>query len=625
MINVENLKPFPKFCYTIGMIPTSYKESLTYEEQLLWFCDFLQNTVIPTVNNNGQAVQELQNLYIELKSYVDNYFENLDVQAEINNKLDKMTEDGQLADIIANYIQLKGILAYNSVQDMKEATNLVNGSFAETYGFYNTGDGGSAKYKIRNKTNDDTVDDITIIELANNLIAELIINSDMNIKQFGAKGDNLNNDTNNFKIALSKLLNGRLYISSGTYLIYESLNLQPNTSLIGENKGNTILKYNTYETSSSNHWLLNCNNISNISLENITLQGLKIENDTSLPTNMYYYGLSFIDSSNLFVNNCIFKDFYANGISLRNSNIVLIQNSLFENNSTNGIAGTKSLDNIKILNNSFKNNLYQNINFEDNDSSHIVKNVIVSNNIIENDSFGLSTWGISFISPTINNELLKYKNIIIQNNTIKNINSGITLHFSENVKVLNNNILECNSAIKLNADLVITLKMKNIIIENNLLNVKSNSNRALIINKSTNVKVLNNDISGGSSTSTSSGSVIISYSSFVDIIENTIHDASLFGINIINESSHINIFNNLFSNGYLTFIRVNLNGDIYLHCDNNFINDEDSALTYTVRFQNGTTVNYVILERFMSNPSSLYNSSEQLGTNCVVRNNQYSS
>ena len=86
MINVENLKPFPKFCYTIGMIPTSYKESLTYEEQLWWFCDFLQNTVIPTVNNNGQAVQELQNLFIQLQNYVDNYFTNLDIQQEINQK-----------------------------------------------------------------------------------------------------------------------------------------------------------------------------------------------------------------------------------------------------------------------------------------------------------------------------------------------------------------------------------------------------------------------------------------------------------------------------------------------------------------------------------------------------------
>ena len=104
MINIENLKPFPKFCYTIGMIPSSYKENLTYEEQLLWLCDYLENTVIPTVNNNGMAVEELQNLLVQLKDYVDNYFENLDVQEEIDKKLDEMAQDGSLGQALGIYI-----------------------------------------------------------------------------------------------------------------------------------------------------------------------------------------------------------------------------------------------------------------------------------------------------------------------------------------------------------------------------------------------------------------------------------------------------------------------------------------------------------------------------------------
>ena len=77
--------------------------SLTYEEQLMWFCDYLKNTVIPAINNNAETVLELQNLYIELKNYVDNYFDNLDVQNEINNKLDEMASDGTLANIIEDY------------------------------------------------------------------------------------------------------------------------------------------------------------------------------------------------------------------------------------------------------------------------------------------------------------------------------------------------------------------------------------------------------------------------------------------------------------------------------------------------------------------------------------------
>lgn len=70
---VGNLPPFTRFCCTIGNLPTSYMISLTYEEQLLWLCDYLKNTVIPAVNTNAEAVAELQELYIQLKEYVDNY------------------------------------------------------------------------------------------------------------------------------------------------------------------------------------------------------------------------------------------------------------------------------------------------------------------------------------------------------------------------------------------------------------------------------------------------------------------------------------------------------------------------------------------------------------------------
>ena len=106
MENLNLIKPekvqniINKFCYTIGMIPTSYKVSLTYEEQIIAIGHYLEETVIPALNNNAEAVAELQNLFIELKNYVDNYFENLDVQEEINNKLDNMAQSGELAELI---------------------------------------------------------------------------------------------------------------------------------------------------------------------------------------------------------------------------------------------------------------------------------------------------------------------------------------------------------------------------------------------------------------------------------------------------------------------------------------------------------------------------------------------
>lgn len=104
LINVNTLSPFKRICMTIGELPSSYLDSMTYYETLVWLCNYLEETVIPTVNNNGLAVEELQQKYIELKTYVDEYFENLDVQNEINNKLDEMAQDGTLGEVMENYL-----------------------------------------------------------------------------------------------------------------------------------------------------------------------------------------------------------------------------------------------------------------------------------------------------------------------------------------------------------------------------------------------------------------------------------------------------------------------------------------------------------------------------------------
>ena len=177
---IESLdrQPFKYMVATIGNLPTSFVDSMSYYELLAWLCQYLEKTVIPAIDNNAEALEELQAKYIELKAYVDNYFDNLDVQEEINNKLDDMAEHGELADIIAQYLQLAGVLAFNTIADMQAATNIVNGSTAKTLGATNYLDGKGRYYKIRNITNDDVVDGVNIISITadptNTLIAELI-------------------------------------------------------------------------------------------------------------------------------------------------------------------------------------------------------------------------------------------------------------------------------------------------------------------------------------------------------------------------------------------------------------------------------------------------------------------
>ena len=100
---VITLPPFKRLCMTIGELPSSYLETMTYYEMLVWFTKYLQDTVIPTINNNAEAIQELQALFTELQDYVNHYFDTLDVQEEVNNKLDEMVESGEFETLINNY------------------------------------------------------------------------------------------------------------------------------------------------------------------------------------------------------------------------------------------------------------------------------------------------------------------------------------------------------------------------------------------------------------------------------------------------------------------------------------------------------------------------------------------
>ena len=166
---MNTLKPFKKFCITLGEIPSSYLESMSYYETLIWLCNYLSKTIEPSIIETQEAVKELQ-------EFVSQYFDNLDVQEEINNKLDEMAEDGTLEEIITSYLNVKGVLGYNTILDMKNATNLIDGSIAKTLGKNNYLDGEGAFYKIREILNTDVVDEVNIIALnnSNTLIAELI-------------------------------------------------------------------------------------------------------------------------------------------------------------------------------------------------------------------------------------------------------------------------------------------------------------------------------------------------------------------------------------------------------------------------------------------------------------------
>ena len=183
-------------------------DALTDYQLLCKVVEYL-NKVITSQNEVIDVAESLTAAFNELQSFVANYFDNLDVQEEINNKLDAMAEAGTLQEIITAYIQSNVAWCFDTVADMKAATNLVAGSYARTLGFHTINDGGGATYYI---TDTGTADEMQFIAIGS-LYANLVIPAVLTPEMLGAYGDGIKNDTNSIlrAVALSDVKGNKKY------------------------------------------------------------------------------------------------------------------------------------------------------------------------------------------------------------------------------------------------------------------------------------------------------------------------------------------------------------------------------------------------------------------------------
>ena len=282
MENLTLIKPekvqniINKFCYTIGMIPTSYKVSLTYEEQIIAIGHYLEETVIPALNNNAEAVAELQSLFVQLKDYVENYFTNLDVQEEINNKLDQMVATGELQNLLnLQYDELRNEVNEDIEEIRNVVTNVASGSplvasstseMTNTSRIYiNTTDG---KWYYYNGTNWQIGGDYQSSGISNNSISIyklddlLQSNFDINYSkplELGTaytgyyKNDGTITENESFINFHYNLVNGKKYIFNG----YDSAQAQ--SIIIKDNSNNLIYVSNPNNQIKNECLIFECN------------------------------------------------------------------------------------------------------------------------------------------------------------------------------------------------------------------------------------------------------------------------------------------------------------------------------------------------------------------------------
>lgn len=406
--------------------------------------------------------------YQKLENYVNDYFKNLDVTQEINDKLDQMAMDGTLAEILANYLNLKRFVTTTEEMINETSTIKIRENYViETYGYSIRNDGGASEFFITSVAPDNKF----YFELQNGLFAIPIKNLE-NVLIYGVKNDGI---TDNSKL-LSKIVEftNKLFFPKGQYnfnlLSYNNVN---NVEIYGEGT-NSILKCINSNTSTYFPFILIENS------EYSSIHDLKIDSS--------YIGQNFTVSF-VNINNTILKDCYITGatsqrtVNIQNFNANYGYNNIIDHNyilrdsqttvsgalieCTGELSGDMNqyLHNLQIKNNTCICNCDEyigNIDLFDCIETDNCVDTIIENNYLETTMH----IGISLDTRNINTKCSKnfikgigmlnhqgfnitgtpsIQNCIIDNNTIENFDQGIFVDCN-NTQIINNTII--NSSIR---------------------------------------------------------------------------------------------------------------------------------------------------------------------------------
>ena len=455
----QGVVPMPPFLgWLANNIPAVYDNTMSYYEELVSLIKYLQDTVIPALNANSEAITVISNAVEQLQKYVEDYFKNLDVQEEINNKLDEMAEDGTLQEIITAYIQANVAWTFDTVADMKEATNLIDGSYAKVIGFFAVNDGGGATYRIS-----DTQPAGFYVTLDSGLYAELVLENEMNLTQFGV--DHTASDTTeDINRAIEICANAGITLiipahtynlatittnQSGGFTYNYFIEIISNMCIKGADRDKSILKIPNGTLNYTSIFLNKEDNHKNIRLDNFTVEqyyesGSNMSpSDRSNRKNVFtIFGIaSDIDinninfknccgmdpiafhnenCTNIRVANCIFDYHYVRSISYYDRSIIYMEcnNYVVENNIVKGNFETIGGIELHGYNGICRDNKISQCKFAiyvaPRHVDTIESNIHILSNIIIDSPNGIQLWNNSYSQNTRGT-----RGIIIANNSIK--------------------------------------------------------------------------------------------------------------------------------------------------------------------------------------------------------------
>lgn len=407
------------------------------------------STNIITLNRNtGAIITDGANLilYEKLIALMEEYLNNIDtnfalkIKTSITDYLNAHPEltttvhDGSITEAkFADVLKLKKASFYRNVAEMQSDTSLKSNMTAVVLGYYEPNDGGAAEYYIGDSGN---------IALNNGLRAQIVIKPQMNVECFGAKGDEVTDDSS--AIEAASAYDTHLIFGNKTYFIEKSMIITGN--FIYWLGNNTVFKLSdNFQLTDRTAIKISCNtHIENISIlckSNYEAQSNESEAVLLRVTDGKHHTLKNVNirltqaDGKSACNGAVWYDFAtsreAGGVEKfegTTDNTLTVENCKIENLTTGYKTGTSCLwgtgvfSSIILNNCEFTRNFSGDaVNFWAND--HVIKNISINNcvfnltNNIKGGSCGLQ-FGASSTHPTA-----AYEKINICN-TVFNIGAG---------------------------------------------------------------------------------------------------------------------------------------------------------------------------------------------------------
>lgn len=451
------------------------------------------NKLIDNSNKQNDNITQLEQNFITLYNYVKDYFDNLDVQDEINNKLDEMAASGELEQIYFKFVGYVTPEMYGAKGDgVSDDTDSFISCLANNKTIFLNS---NSKYLLSRT-----------IELDNNTIiygnnAQIITASTFNTTNYKALFVNKNTSMTEYNDSIyiynlrikenesSNLTDGIIHLRGTNNSVIENLIIETNSNnswgIISFSANSNLLIKHTDITNNSNN-LGGCVWIRS-GLENGASSSVTIENSvfTSYGTDEILAINSGVDVTNIKVNINYLK-INSNGTNTAPFIITNKNNSIIDVSSNNLVINAVNSNNIIIIGTTNSNNIKffgTNLDLVSNKAGIISR---TDNSYFYNSN--INTGGLSALRCTLYNCTVKdqTENCYIYNSILNGmvinpnrvINSVINSISNYGISILNTSkeIYIINNIIKANSRAVNNNSTPFIICSNNIVSRINNNN-----------------------------------------------------------------------------------------------------------------------------------------------------